>query len=70
MDYTVVIRKAPDGVFIGSCPVVPEAHTQGQTYDECLANMKEAIEVSLEFRKECGEEIPQEAGTSRVTVAI
>ena len=70
MDYTVVIRKAPDGVFIGSCPVVPEAHTQGETYEECLANMKEALGLCLEFRKERGEEIPEETGTSRVTVAI
>ena len=70
MDYTVVIRKAPDGVFIGSCPVVPEAHTQGQTYDECLANIKEVLELCLEYRKERGEEVPKEAGTGQVKVAV
>ena len=62
MDYSAVIRRAPDGVFIGSCPLVPEAHTQGETYGQCLANMREALEVCLEFRKERGEEIPRTAG--------
>ena len=70
MDYTVVIRKAPDGIFIGSCPVVPEAQAQGDTHKECLASMKEALELCLEFRKERGEEIPEETGAERVTVTI
>ena len=70
MDFTVVIRKAPDGIFIGSCPLVPEAHAQGDTHDECLASMKETLELCLEFRKERGEEIPEETGTSRVTVTV
>lgn len=70
MEYTVVIRKTPDGMYIASCPVVPEAHTQGETYEECLANIKEAIELSLEFRKERGEEIPQEVVTKKVKIAV
>ena len=59
MDYTVIIRKAPDDIFIGSCLPVPEAHAQGDTHDECLASIKEALELCLEFRKERGEEIPE-----------
>jgi len=70
MEYTVVIRKAPDGFYIASCPLIPEARAQGETYDECLANIKEVIELCLEYRKEHGEEIPEEIGTRQVTVAI
>jgi len=70
MEYTVVIRKAPDGFFIASCPLIPEAQAQGETYEECLANIKEVIELCLEFRKERGEEIPEEIETKQVTVAI
>jgi predicted RNase H-like HicB family nuclease len=70
MEYTVIIRKAPDGMYIASCPIVPEAHSQGETYTECLANIKGAIELSLEFRKERGEEIPQEVGSKKVKVAV
>jgi predicted RNase H-like HicB family nuclease len=70
MEYTVVIRKAPDGMYIASCPAVPEAHSQGETYEESLANIKEAIELSLEFRKERGEEIPEEVATKKVKVSV
>ena len=70
MEYTVVIRKAPDGFYIASCPVMPEAHAQGETHEECVANIKEALELCLECRKERGEEIPQEIDTRQITVAI
>jgi len=59
MEYTVIIRKARDGFYIASCPLVPEAHAQGKTSEECLANIKEALELCLEFRKERREEIPR-----------
>lgn len=70
MDYTVVIRKAPDGIFIASCPSIPEVHTQGESYKECLSHVKEAIELALEYRKEQGEEIPKEMGTEKIRVAL
>ena len=70
MEYTVVIRKAPDGYFIASCPVIPEARAQGKTHAECLANIKEVIKLCLEYRKERGEEIPQETQTEKVSVAL
>ncbi len=70
MEYTVIIRKAPDGFFIASCPLLSKAQAQGKTYEECLANIKEVLELCLEYRKERGEEIPKEIGTKQVTVAI
>ncbi len=70
MQYTIVIRKAPDSIYIASCPLVPEAHAQGESYEECLANIKEALELCIEYRKELGEEIPDEVGMNRVTLAV
>jgi predicted RNase H-like HicB family nuclease len=70
MEYTIVIRQAPDGYFIASCPVIPEAKAQGKTYVGCRANITEAIELCLEYRKERGEEIPQEGPTEKVTIAL
>jgi predicted RNase H-like HicB family nuclease len=67
MEYTVVIRRAPDGFYIASCPLIPEAHAQGKTYEECMANIKEVLELCLEYRKEQGEKIPEEIGTKQVT---
>jgi len=70
MKYTVVIRKAPDGFYIASCPLIPEAQAQGETYEECLANAKEVLELCLEYRRERGEEIPDEVGTKQVTIEV
>jgi predicted RNase H-like HicB family nuclease len=70
MEYTVIMRKAPDGFYIASCPLIQEAQAQGETYDECLANIKEVLELCLEYRRERGEEIPQELDIKKVTVAI
>jgi predicted RNase H-like HicB family nuclease len=70
MQYTVVIRKAPDGFFIASCPLIPEAHAQGKSYQECLDNIKEVLELCIEYRREHCEEIPNEVGMDRVTLAV
>jgi len=70
MQYTVVIRRAPDGVYIASCPVIPEAHAQGKSYEECVSNVKEVLELCLDYRRERGEEIPDEVGMNRVTLAV
>ena len=70
MEYTVIIRKAPDGFFIASCPLIPEASAQGESYEECLANAQEVLELCLEYRQERGEEIPDEIGMNRVKVAV
>ncbi len=64
MEYTVVIRKAPDGFYIASCPLIPEVHAQGETYEESMANMKEVLELCIEYRRERGEEIPEEISTN------
>lgn len=70
MQYTIIIRKAPDGFYIASCPLIPEAHAQGKSYEECLANIREVLELCIEYRKERCEEIPDEVGMSRITLAV
>jgi len=70
MNYTVTIREAPDGYFVASCPLIPEAHAQGTTFDECKANIKEALELCIDCRKDRGEEIPDETTATQVNVAV
>jgi predicted RNase H-like HicB family nuclease len=70
MEYTVIIKQGHDGYFIATCLVIPEAKAQGKTRTECKANIKEAIELCLEYRKEHGEEITQEAQTEIVTISL
>ena len=52
--FTVVLEPAEEGGFIVKCSELPVA-SQGETKEEALANIKEAIEGYLEARAEiCG----------------
>lgn len=44
----VVERDAETGLYVGSVPGWPGAHTQGATLDELHANLREVIEMLLE----------------------
>jgi len=54
MKLAVIIERDEDGVYVAECPAIPGCISQGKTYDEALANVKEAIELCLEVRKEEG----------------
>ena len=48
--YTVVLEPAEEGGFVVTVPALPEVGTQGDTYDEAMANAREAIELVIEDR--------------------
>lgn len=58
--YSIVLTPAEEGGFTVTVPSLPEAHTEGDTLEEALANAKECIELSLECRIANGEEVPHE----------
>jgi antitoxin HicB len=67
LSYTVVLEPEAEGGFSVLVPALPEAHTQGETVEEALANAREVIELVLESRVERGEEIPaSDVGSVRV----
>jgi predicted RNase H-like HicB family nuclease len=38
--------------FVAFCPEVPEANGQGQTQEECLQSLREAVLLLMEDRRE------------------
>lgn len=46
--FVVVIEEDEDGGYVGSVPNIPGCHSQGDTLDELMDNMKEAVELCLE----------------------
>ena len=44
MKLHVVIEKDEAGYYVAEVPALPGCLSQGKTYDEALANVKEAIE--------------------------
>ena len=56
--YAVVLEPEPEGGFSVTVPALPEAHTQGETVDEALANARELILAVITDRAKHGDEIP------------
>ena len=49
MKYTIVIHRAEqDGGFWGECLELPGCYSQGETLNELMQNMQEAIELYLD----------------------
>ena len=51
MKYTVVINKSEYG-FDVHCPALPGCHSQGDTFEEALENIKDAIITYLQMIEE------------------
>jgi len=66
--FTAIVER--DGKwFIAFCPELPGANGQGKTKEECLENLKEAIALILEDRREEGlRGVPEDAIQEIVTV--
>ena len=60
MKFTVVLQPEADGGYSIVCPAIPGCVSQGDTLDEALANVREAIVLCLEVRNEQGQPAPSE----------
>ena len=52
LQFKVLIEQDENGVFVASVPAIPSCHTQGDTYEEAVKNIEEAIELCLEVAKD------------------
>ena len=52
--FAVVIHEEPTGGFWGEVPALPGCYSQGETVDELLGNLREAILGVLEVMQEEG----------------
>jgi predicted RNase H-like HicB family nuclease len=68
MKFTTTLVRDEDGAWISECPSIPGCVSQGQTRDEALANIKEAIALCLEVRAERG--MPLTIETQQVEVTV
>lgn len=52
MDFNVVITQDEDNKYIAHCYDFVGCHAQGDSYEEAISNIKEAIELCLEEQNE------------------
>jgi predicted RNase H-like HicB family nuclease len=55
--FSVVIEHDEEGYF-AFCPELQGCYTQGESYEEALENIKDAIRLHVEDRLKSGEELP------------
>ena len=67
--FSVIIEKDRDGYF-AFCPELQGCYTQGDTYEETLENIKDAIHLHVEDRLESGEDIPQPESVSLTSLEV
>lgn len=46
--FPVVLVPQAAGGYYADCPSLPGCHSQGETFEEALSNIREAIELVLE----------------------
>ena len=67
--YTIIIEQDENGIYIASCPALQGCYTQGNTYKEAVENVKDAIKLHIDARKQVGDQIPIEKAIEEVTVS-
>jgi predicted RNase H-like HicB family nuclease len=60
MKYTVILEREADGGFVVSVPLLPGCVSQGDTREEALANIREAIDLYIEDCRLAGDPLPEE----------
>ena len=68
--YSIILEPTEDGGFIATVPALPEVGTQGDTRDEALANVREAIELVIEHRLARGEPVPADVAPEIEQVTV
>jgi predicted RNase H-like HicB family nuclease len=67
--FSVIIEKDQDGYF-AFCPELQGCYTQGETYEEAVENIRDAIRLHVEERLASGEEIPQPESVSLTSLEV
>lgn len=51
VDFKIVVERDEDGRFVVSAPEVPGCYSEGETYEEAMDNIREALGLCLEVAR-------------------
>jgi predicted RNase H-like HicB family nuclease len=69
LTFPIILEADADGYFV-SCPALQGCYSQGDTYEQAVMNIKDAIRLHIEDRLADGEEIPEHVTISLSTVEV
>lgn len=58
--YTIILEREPDGGYHAFCPALKGCHSQGETLDETIENMREAVGAFIESVEAHNDSLPVE----------
>ena len=67
--FSVIVERDKDGYF-AFCPELQGCYSQGDTYEEAIKNIKDAIRLHIEDRPSAKEELPEREAVSLSTVDV
>ena len=67
MEFIITLEQDEDGIWVAECPAISGCVSQGATQDEAEENIRDAIRLCLEVRRELN--MPQAREVRRIHVA-
>jgi predicted RNase H-like HicB family nuclease len=72
--FQVIVEQDEDGLYVADVPALPGCHTQGQTFEEALANIREVVDMCVREMIEDGTPIdphyPEVIGIKTLEIAV
>jgi len=66
--FTAIIEQDEDGIYIGGVPQLKGCVTQGDTIDELILNLKDAVKLCLEVEGNNKDEVSKFIGTQQIEI--
>jgi len=60
MKYTVILEREDDGGYHAFVPALHGCHSQGDTLEEAVENIREAMKAYVDSLSAAGEPLPEE----------
>jgi predicted RNase H-like HicB family nuclease len=70
LKYQVVLEPSGEGGYTVYVPLLPGCISEGDTEEEAMTNIKEAIELYIESLTDDGEPIPSEDSVEEAVVEV
>lgn len=69
-NYRTILRKEPEGGYTVFVPTLPGCISYGETLEESISNIKEAIELYIETKIDLGEEVLTDENTLEYNIKV
>ncbi|MFW5705341.1 MAG: type II toxin-antitoxin system HicB family antitoxin [Nanoarchaeota archaeon] len=66
--FTAIIEQDEDGIYVGRIPQLRGCVSQGDTIDELIMNLKDAVKLYLEVEGDKEIELSKYVGTQQIEI--